>query len=115
MATELTKNSDALLCKIYKIYLEDLNNGTPMSKAKMIGSSKVIFDKLAPNWNFEDVDEICRELDRANFLHCMYADDVVYFAQLTDSAIIHMENRFKNGLKDILQHLNDIKSIIPFI
>lgn len=65
-------------------------------------------------WSFEDVDETCRELSRAGLLQCGYGDDVVCVAVLTDTAIIYMENRFKNGLASLSQHLKSIFEIIPW-
>ena len=54
----------------------------------------------------EDVDETCRELDRAGYVDVLYADDMAYIVQLTDTAIIYMENRFKDGLVGVLNFLS---------
>ena len=58
---------------------------------------------------FEDVDDTCRELSRANLLNCFWADNIAYNVILSDNAIIYMENRFKNGLTEVLEFIDKIK------
>lgn len=111
MSIQLTKDSDVLICLMYKHYCTQLKNGVSRANAKMFGSSKTIQQTIAPKWSFEDVDEICRELNRAGLLTCSYADDVVDEPRLSDEGIIYMENRFKNKLDDVLNYL----SKIPFL
>ncbi len=104
---ELTNDSEKLLCLLYKSYLEKRRNGTPKSNAKRFGSSHHIHKNLCPKWIFEDVDETCRELSRANMLDCLWADNIAYYVSLSDSAIVYMENRFKNGLLDVVKFLGN--------
>ncbi|MCI8485774.1 MAG: hypothetical protein HFJ20_01405 [Clostridia bacterium] len=106
---KLTKDSDALICAIYKNYLENRKNGISKSICKNIGSSEDIQKTIMPEWSFEDVDETCRELHRANLLTCHYADNVVYDSYLSDESIFYMENRFKNGLSEVLDYFQKIK------
>lgn len=106
---KLTKDADALICAIYKHYLEGLENGTSKHDCKNIGSSHAIQKTIMPEWSFEYVDETCRELSKANLLNCTYADDVVYDSFLNDEAIFYMENRFKNGLTEVLDYFQKIK------
>lgn len=106
---QLSRDADALICLIYKYYLELHDNGIPKSKAKILGSSKSINNNIIPEWNFEDVDETCRELDRTGLLSILYADDICYEVFLNDTAIIYMENRFKNGLSDLLDYFQKLK------
>ena len=106
---QLSKDADSLICLIYKYYLESHNNGIPKSKAKLLGSSHNIHDNIIPEWSFDDVDDTCRELDRAHLLSINYADDICYTIILNDEAIVYMENRFKNGLSDLLDYFQKIK------
>ena len=108
----LTKEGDALLCALYKAYLQARSDGSSRSDAKVFGGSDAIHEKLLPKWHFEDVDDICREVDRAGLLICFYGDDVVYFSELDDAGIACMENRIKDGLHDLLDYLEKIKSIL---
>ncbi|MCY8562173.1 hypothetical protein P9D51_23100 [Bacillus sonorensis] len=115
MEVTLTKDADALVCILYKKYCQDLKDGTPKAQAKLLGGSKEIFETLVPQWSFEDVDETCRELDRSGLVGCRYNDNIVSQVWFTDTGIIYMENRFKNGLNDVLDYLGKIKGLIPFI
>lgn len=112
--TELTKDAEYLLCAIYKAYKEGRKSGKSKFDAKMIGSSKLIHSTLMSEWSFEDVDETCRELSRADYADCQYADNVTWHLALTDKAIIYMENRFVNGLTGVLEYMAKIKQAILF-
>lgn len=112
---ELTSDSDALICLMYKAYCNSRNNGINKFQAKQFGSSEDIQSSLTPNWSKEDTLETCRELARANLLDCSYADGIIYTSYLTDQAIIYMESRFKNNLSDVLEYIGKIKNIIPFV
>jgi hypothetical protein len=108
----LTKDADALISVLYKAYLQELKNNVPKGEAKYLGDSAFFQSEYLPKWDFERVDETCRELDRGGFLECLYADDVVNDAVITDKAIIYMEQRFKNGLNELLDYLQKIRSIL---
>lgn len=114
MNVQLTKDSEYLICSLYKSYKEKRKSGIPKQDAKQCGSSGSIHKDLMPEWSFEDVDETCRELHRADLLHCEYADNVCYFVLLTDRSIIYMENRFTDGLSQVLEYMAKIKSAIFF-
>lgn len=113
--TELTKDADAMICVLYKNYLQRRKSGVTKCDAKFLGGSTEIHTDLMPKWSFEDVDETCRELSRAGFLDCLFADNITYLAYLTDDAIIYMENRFKDGFFSLLEHLGSLFSIIPWV
>ncbi len=105
MNNELTKDADRLLCLLYKQYLEKHKAGIPKVEAKLMGGSDDVQRDLLPKVSVEDVDETFRELDRAGFLSVNYYDDLAYSSQLTDLSIVVMENRFKDGLKGVLEFL----------
>jgi hypothetical protein len=113
MDIRLTKDSDALICLLFKQYCQKRKDGVPKVDAKDFGSSRDIHQTIAPKWSFEDVDETCWELDRAGLLECFKADMIAYYVHLSDTGIIYMENRFKNGLKDILEYLEKIRGLLP--
>lgn len=110
--TELTKDSDALLCAIYKDYLQKRKNGESKDTAKNLGSASDIQSKIVPKWILGDVEETLRTLSSSEMVSCFYADDTVHFAELSEKGIFYMENRFKNGISDVLDHLQKIKSIL---
>ena len=115
MDIELTKDSDYLICSLYKSYLQKRSNGSSKIQASNTGSSEEMQKELFPNWTLDDVDATCRELDRAGLLHCFYADDVVYTSTLSDQAIIYMEHRFERNINTVMDYIVKIKSMIPFI
>lgn len=103
---DLTKDSEKLICLLYKDYLEKHKSGLSKSSSNSFGSSHDIHERLCPDWIFEDVDDTCRELSRAGLLHCLWADNIAYHVTLSDSGIIYMENRFKNGLLGVVDFLS---------
>lgn len=109
MDIQLTKDADALICLIYKYYLDLHDRGIPKSKAKFLGSSKDIYENIIPEWQFEDVDDTCSELGRKHLLSVVYADDICYEVSLTDNGIIYMENRFQGKIKILLDYISAIK------
>lgn len=115
MDVELTKDAEYLLCSLYKTYVQKLKDGISKSNAKNSGSSATIQQNIFPKWSIEDVDETCRELNRAGMLDCMYADNTVYISTLSDKGIIYMEKRFANNIDNVLEYLSKIKACIPFL
>lgn len=105
----LTKDADKLICLLYKNFLYKRKNGTSKSEASYFGSSHNIHEKFCSDLLFEDVDDTCRELDNVGFLNCLWADNIASEVYLTDDAIIYMENRFKNGLTELLGYIEKIK------
>jgi len=112
MNVELTKDAEYMLCALYKDYKEKRKNREDKASAKYVGSAERIHKDLMSEWSFEDVDETCRELSRAGYLNCQFADNVTWQSNLTDEAIIYMENRFVNGLTGVLDYMAKIKAAI---
>ena len=112
MSVSLTKDSDKLICVMYRTYLQKRKNGISKADAKLFGSSHNIHEELLPDWLFEDVDDTCRELSRAGLIQCMWADNIAYQVFLSDGGIIYMENRFKNGLSEVMDFISSLP--LPF-
>ena len=109
---KLTKDSDALICALYKEYLQRRKDGTPKNDAKYFGGADYIQQNIVPKWSLGDTEETLWELHRAGLLVCKPADNTVHFAILTDDGIVYMENRFKDGLSEVLGYIEKIKSIL---
>ena len=109
MQNELTNDAKYLLCTLYKHYKEQRSRQIDKSSAKYIGDCTRIQKDLIPEWLLEDVDETCRELSRAGFVESSYADDMATNVSLSDKAIIYMENRFKNGIKELIEFMLKLK------
>lgn len=106
---KISKDADALICLIYKYYLESRNNGIDKSKAKFLGSSERINNNIIPAWSFENVEETCRELSRNSLLDIQYYDNVCGIVYLSDNGIVYMENRFPDKLKTLIDYIDKIK------
>lgn len=107
---QLTKDAERLLVLMYHAYLSRCKAGKDKLSAKQMGSLSQIHKELLPDANILDVLETCRELSRAQYLRPFWASNTIIRSQLSDTAIVYMENRFKNGLKDILAFLS---SFVP--
>lgn len=108
----LTKDSDALISALYKEYLQKRENGTPKGEAKWFGGASHIQETIVPNWIIGDVEETLWELERAGMLLCQPASNTINMTILSDDGIIYMESRFKDGLSSVLDHIEQIKSIL---
>ena len=113
MDVMLTRDSDALLCLIYKNYLKQLKDNVSKTDAKWFDGYLEIQKSIAPKWTPDRVDETLRELSRANMLQTQSYDNHIGTVILSDLGIIYMENRFKNGLDEVLKYLTTIAAILP--
>jgi len=104
---ELTKDADKLLCTLYKEYLERRKSGLSKSDATSFEDSDDIRNQYFPKWSSDDAANVCWELHNAEYVHCCPGDDLANDVELRTEAIIYMENRFKNGLKDVLTFLSN--------
>ncbi len=115
MKIQLTKDSDALICLLYKSYLESRNNGDSREDSKQFGNIPDIHAKFVPNWLEEDVLDCCFELGNAKLISYISADNTASYIKLTNSGIIYMESRFENKVNSVLDYISKIKNIItPF-
>lgn len=108
---KLTKDADKLLCLIYKDYLERRENGLPKLSAKAYPERADWPKSLADQFSAEDVRDTLRELKSNGLIrYYLYGG----FA-LTDQAIVYMENRFPNGVAQVLEWMGKIKGAVPFV
>ena len=104
---KLSKDADYLICLIYKNYLEQRNNGVSKSEAKILGDSRNVNENIVPKWSFDDTDDTCRELIKKKFIdNRIYMDNYCGYMNLSDDGIIYMENRFKNGIKEVASFIS---------
>lgn len=115
MSVPLTRDSDALICVLYKSYLDKRKQGVTKDRAKLFGDHTDIRTEHMPKWPPEDVIETIRELGRANLLETMYGSGEPRYVALADAGIIYMENRFPLGLDSVINHMAKIKTAIPFV
>ena len=101
---ELTKEADKLACSLYRIYLERRKNGLDKFRAKYFSFSDIHSCKLCSAWSVNDTKATVAELSRAGF-GTMYYDGGF---MANEHLIIYMENRFKNGLNEVVDFLSKL-------
>lgn len=112
MDIKLTKDADYLLCVLYSQYKNRLKQGFTKIESRTFKNLSEIQNYLNCKWVCEDTLEICCELRRTNMIHCMFYDNAIFNVQLTDNAIIYMENRLSDKTFNLLQHISELKSLM---
>jgi len=110
MLSSLSRETKKALCEIYAEYLKRRSSGSPKSSARYFSNEDKTKENNHGDWTTSDFKDYLSELKRAGAVK-MYVDGGF---ELQDSAIIYMEQRFQNGLSDVLDWLAKIKSVIPF-
>lgn len=100
----MTQDADKLLCCIYKSYLERRKSGMSKSDSKKFEDNFYKSDKHLSSWSNDDISDTLEELKKNNHV-TLFIDGS--FA-LENDAIIYMENRFKNGLNEVLEILSKV-------
>lgn len=98
---ELTKDADKMVCTLYKAYLEKRQNGFRKTDAKHFDFSELRNNPSFCEWMDDDIKETVAEIKRAG-LGTMYLDGSF---MANDQFIIYMENRFKNGLSEVVDFI----------
>ncbi len=101
---ELTKDADKMACSLYKLFLEKRKAGSDKFRAKHIAFSEIQACPLCVSWNSNDIKPILAELRNAGY-GTMYRDGSF---MVNDQFIIYMENRFKDGLNEIVDFISKL-------
>lgn len=102
---QLTKNTDKMFCLIYEEFLNRQKVGLSKSEAKSFEYPAELQNQFLQGIHEDDIHDAIHELKRNKLIRA-YVDDSF---QLADEGIIYMENRFKNGLKEVLEYISLIK------
>lgn len=94
---ELTKDADKMICIIYKAFLEERKNGHSKSEARRFKGSALNEFPIFSSWQACDISDTLHELRSKGLVKIFVTGDF----ELSDSGIIYMENRFKNGFLEV--------------
>lgn len=105
----LTKEQKYLLCSMYK---EFLNRQPALSteRANYFSDSDEIQALFMPESSSDYVSDLCWKLKSKGYITCTPGDDLANDIQITDETIIHMENRFSNSIKSVLDFISKIRA-----
>ena len=101
---EFTKDTSKVLSAIYKTYLERIKAGESKKSAVCFDSDFYKDVSFLSSWSDNDIDYSLQELNEAGFIK----KDVIGDFEIQNTLIIQMENRFKNGIKDVAKYLVDL-------
>ena len=97
----LTNDADKLICQLYKAYLEKRKNGVDKLNSMHFSFPEIKTLKPFSQWSDSDVKSAIAEVSRAGF-GTMYFDGGF---MANDQFITYMENRFKNGLSEVVDFI----------
>ena len=112
LPVELSKQCDALLCILYREYLNRRKHGVSMDEATAFSDGVSIRDGFLPSWPLADVVHACKALCDHGLLTLDAPDENVIDIDLTDSAVAYMEGRFRHRLDLVLDYLEQLTDIV---
>lgn len=98
-------------CAKYIGYLTRTKDGEARVNARDFSNIKMWENILFEDCQTEDVLDGLIELANAKMIELYISNGFV----VETNAIIYMENRFKNGLSEVLDFIGKIKGLIPFV
>lgn len=101
---EITKESEKIICCIYKIYLERRKKGVSKSEAVKFEDNFYKYDKHLLKFSECDVDDCLQELNENKYIRMNIIGEIT----LENSTIVYMENRFKNNFKTLVDFIVDL-------
>ena len=102
---DLTREQQKLLTSMYKEVLSR-QPAVSFDEANYFANSDVVMEHFYPDSDSDHVSSLCWSLASAGYIP---GEDLANEIKLTDKTIIYMENKFKNGLKSVLEFLAQFK------
>ena len=99
---ELTRDADKMICVIYKAFLQKRKDGHSKSEARRFDESRLKEFPAFNSWQMQDISDTIRELHSKGLVKKFVTGDF----ELSDSSIVYMENRFKNGLLEVTDFIS---------
>lgn len=101
---ELTKDADKMICCVYKTFLQRRKDGIAKTQARRFDNNYFATEKKLSSWPDGDISDTFLEIARANLIQIYMGGNF----ELTDSGIIYMENRFKDGLTEVVDFISKL-------
>lgn len=102
---QLTKNTDKMFCLIYEEYLNRKKMGYTEKSAISFEHPEALQNQFLQGFHADDIHSAVHELSRYNLVRRFVNDSFT----LSTGGIVYMENRFKNGIKEVLEYISLIK------
>lgn len=102
---QLTKDTDKMFCLIYEEYLNRRKSDISKSSAIRFDHPEALQSEFLQGIHEDDIYSALSELGKNNLIRRFVDGGFL----LTDQGIIYMENRFKNGLKEVLEYISILK------
>lgn len=94
----ITKDSEKVICYIYKMYLERRKDGKSKADSRRFEEDFYASDKDLSKWHSDDISDCLLELSKNGYIKYYIGGDF----DILDSTIVYMENRFKKGLSEVV-------------
>ncbi len=98
----ISKDAKEVLYQLYKEYLSRRKSGISKPQAVDFGSAESVLKALFPDWTSGNLFSALNELKQNGYLSNSYYDNKITRCELTNSAIVLMENQKKDTLKSVL-------------
>ena len=98
----ITNDSYKILCYLWKMYLSKIDSGTSKTEARKFNSDFYKSDKELSNWHDDDIANCLNELNRNKLIKKTVLGGVT----LLESAVVHMESKFKNNLNAVVDFIS---------
>lgn len=102
MQIEITKDSENFLVNLYKVYIDRRKAQQSKQEARRFEDGFFDAEKPFSKMHPDDVTDARLELGQAGLLKNYIGGD----CELTNPAIVYLENRFKNNMSDVLSFLS---------
>lgn len=110
---ELTIEAKIVLGSLYKAYQQRVKNGEPRSQARKFSTFSEICKTYFSDWtNQDDLLDIFKELGRKKFLSNRWGNNTIIYTELSTEAIAISQNRFGQTIKQIVNGLAKLKSLL---
>lgn len=100
----MTKDADKMLCCLYKEYLNRINVGASKTSSREFTPEYIQSDDVLSKWHPDDVLITRTELKNLGYITV----NIIGKFRLTDEAISYMQNRFKNGLNEVIAFITKL-------